>query len=137
MPNQLLMGFDFGLKHIGVAIGQTITGTASPLTTIAAQNGLPDWKTLDTLISDWQPTTLVVGLPLNMDGSMSDMAHRAQHFAKQLEERYHKPSHCVDERLTTQAAEQWFLEHHARHPSKGELDALSAVIILEGFLSEF
>ena len=135
MSNQRMMGFDFGQKHIGIAVGQTITRTASPLSVIPSQRGIPYWKALDVLIAQWQPQVLVVGLPLNMDGTMSPMAHKAKVFAAQLEARYHQPTHCVDERLSTKEAERWFIQQYQRLPKKAEIDTLSAVIILESFMS--
>ncbi len=82
-----LLGLDFGLKHIGVAVGQTITRSATPMTTVGAADGRPDWTALDALIREWQPERLIIGLPLNMEGKVSDMAKRAQRFANRLNAR--------------------------------------------------
>ncbi len=137
MNNQIFMGFDFGLKQIGIAIGQTVTQTASPLTVVPADKGIPDWAALNAVVAEWNPEAFVVGLPLNMDGSMSDMAHKATEFAKRLEAHYLKKTHVIDERLSTQQANSWFLEHKGRHPTKTDLDTIAAVIILESFLADF
>jgi putative Holliday junction resolvase len=98
---RLVLAFDFGLKHIGVASGQTLTTTATPLTTIAARRGDPDWKTVRELVAEWRPAVLLVGLPLNMDGTESDMSARARRFAVKLEEETGVAVELVDERLST------------------------------------
>ena len=85
MPEYIL-AFDFGLKHIGVAVGQTVTRTASPIDTLAARDGKLAWENVASLIDDWSPTALIVGLPLNMDGTESDMSSRARPFAQRLNE---------------------------------------------------
>ncbi len=95
------MAFDFGMRHIGVAVGQFITRTANPLTTLSAVNGKPDWDRLGKLIDSWQPQSLIVGLPLNMDQTESEMCENARAFAAKLEHRYSLKVHMVDERLTT------------------------------------
>ena len=89
---------------MGIAAGQTVTGTASPITSVAAAGGIPDWTELDRLVADWRPDRLIVGLPLNMDGTESDMSGRARHFASLLGQRYSKPVAMTDERLTTREA---------------------------------
>jgi putative Holliday junction resolvase len=75
---RLLLGFDYGTKQIGVAVGQVITGQARELCTLKAQNGVPDWDKVQALISEWKPDAIVVGLPLNMDGTPSEMSARAE-----------------------------------------------------------
>ena len=104
MPELRVLAFDFGLKHIGIATGQSVTGTASGLTTINARAGKPDWVALDTLVAEWHPDYLVVGLPLNMDDTESDMTVHARRFAERLRSRYGRPVEMHDERLTTRAA---------------------------------
>ncbi len=101
-----VLAFDFGLKHIGIAVGQPVTGTASPLTTITARDGTPQWSEIERLIAEWQPTVLVVGLPLNMDGSESEMSLRARAFADRVGRRFGIPAEMVDERLTSFAARE-------------------------------
>ena len=75
---RLLLGFDYGTKQIGVAVGQAITGQARELCVLKAQNGVPDWQKVEALIKEWQPDAIVVGLPLNMDGTKSEMSERAE-----------------------------------------------------------
>ena len=98
---QLLLGFDFGTKQIGVAVGQIITQQARELCNLKARDGIPNWEQIEALIKEWQPDALVVGLPLNMDGSPSDMCVRAEKFARRLNGRFNLPVHTHDERLTT------------------------------------
>ncbi|MCH8140078.1 MAG: Holliday junction resolvase RuvX [Gammaproteobacteria bacterium] len=100
------MAFDFGMRHIGVAVGQFITHTANPLATLSAINGKPDWDRLGNLIETWQPERLIVGLPLNMDHTEGEMCESARRFAKKLEHRYSLTVHMVDERLTTFEAQR-------------------------------
>src|SRR5579863_490613 len=102
---QAALGFDFGLKRIGVAVGQSVTGSASPLGVVAMRGGEPDWEAVDRLMQDWRPGSLVVGLPYNMDLSEQDMTLRARQFAAQLQQRYPFPVHTVDERLSSREAE--------------------------------
>jgi putative Holliday junction resolvase len=98
-----VLAFDFGLKHIGVASGQTITRTAAPLTTFDARDGRPDWEAVGKLVKEWRPVRLVVGLPLNMDGTESEMSERARRFAARLEAHTSVPVDMADERLTSRA----------------------------------
>lgn len=102
-PEQVL-AFDFGLKHIGVAVGQTLTGTATPLTTLSARDGKPNWPAVRELVQEWRPSQLVVGLPLNMDDSESKMSKRARRFAAALEAETKLPVALADERLTSYAS---------------------------------
>ncbi len=128
-----LLGFDFGPAKIGVAVGQTLTGTASPLETLRAVQQRPDWDGITRLIETWEPDALVVGIPYNMDDSEAEPAPRARRFARQLEGRYHLPVHLVDERLTSIEARRDYL----RKPKRiEELDAVAAKLILETWLHE-
>lgn len=134
--NQQVLGFDFGTTRIGVAIGQSITGTASPLAPIRAQDGKPDWQALDPLIAEWQPDALVVGLPLNMDGSISEMARRARKFANRLQDRYQCPCFLIDERLTTAEAKRLHLAAGGGTNFKSEsVDGIAARLLLEDWFA--
>jgi len=95
------LAFDFGQKFIGVAVTELRLATASALTTIGAKHGVPVWAELDKLITEWQPAGLVVGLPLNMDDSESEMSGRAREFAKRLAKRYGTAVEFADERLSS------------------------------------
>ncbi|MCP4596345.1 Holliday junction resolvase RuvX [Neptuniibacter sp.] len=133
--NQAL-AFDFGTSRIGVATGQSITGTASPLNPISARDGIPDWDQLATLINEWQPNALVIGIPLNYDGTISDMAHRARKFANRLHERYKIPCFLMDERLSTaEAKEIHFAAGGSDNFKEESVDGLAAQLILESWFN--
>jgi len=125
------MGFDFGTRRIGVAYGQSLTGTARPLPVLAARDGIPDWQLLQRLISNWQPDVLVVGLPYNMDGTDGDMVQRATRFANRLHGRFHLPCYGMDERLSSHAAAEL-----SDKPIGEPLDSLAAQLILESWFAE-
>lgn len=131
------MGFDFGTQRIGIAVGQRLTNSAEAIDPIKARDGVPDWDTLEKIINEWQPHVFVVGLPLNMDGSESDMSRRANKFAKRLEGRFHRPSYTHDERLTSYEAKGMVLEN-VGHKNFGDysVDGIAARLILESWMSE-
>ncbi|GGE36908.1 putative pre-16S rRNA nuclease [Halopseudomonas oceani] len=131
------MAFDYGTRQIGVAVGQTLTGSAEPLTNLRARDGVPDWDQVGKLIREWEPNVLVVGLPLNMDGSASDMSERAARFARRLNGRFQLPVETVDERLSTFEAKQ-HLKSQGRTPSSyrdDPVDSLAAALLLQTWLS--
>lgn len=128
-----LLGFDFGPRKIGVAVGQTITGSATPLTTLRSRGERPDWPAIERLIREWRPNAAVVGLPYNMDDSETEIAPRARRFARQIEGRFGLPVHLVDERLTTLEARGRLGRQSA---APGAVDAMAAKLILETWLSE-
>lgn len=130
---ETLIAFDYGEKHIGVAVGQTLTGTANPLETIRVKGSRPDWETISRIVKTWQPDTLVVGLPLNMDGTEQDVTQRARRFANQLHGRLGLPVDLVDERLTTREAR----DRLAAEGRAGDDDhPVAAQIILESWLNQ-
>ncbi len=131
------LAFDFGVKSIGVASGNEITGKASPVTAVRARDGIPDSASMDRLFREWQPDYVVVGLPLNMDGTYQDLTYRARKFGNRLADRYRLPVFFKDERLTTREARaELFDAGGYRSLAKGAVDALSAVYILEGYFQE-
>ena len=135
---RLLLGLDFGTKQIGVAVGQAITGQARELCTLKAQNGIPDWDKVQALIKEWQPDAIVVGLPLNMDGTRSNMSDLAEKFSRKLNGRFGVAVYTHDERLTTFEAKG---ERMARGGQKGSyrdnpVDAIAAALLLQGWLDE-
>ncbi|MBT8767742.1 Holliday junction resolvase RuvX [Metapseudomonas boanensis] len=136
-PLRLLLGFDYGTKQIGVAVGQAVTGQARELRVLKAQNGVPDWQQVEALIREWQPDAMVVGLPLNMDGTPSDMSVRAEKFARRLNGRFNLPVFTHDERLTTFEAKGQRLAQGQRDGYRERpVDALAAALLLEGWLAE-
>lgn len=127
---QTLLGFDFGTQRIGIAVGQSVTGTATALCTINSRQGKPDWDKISELIDHWRPDALIVGLPLHSDGSDSGLSKAASKFRQQLEGRFRLPVHTMDERLSTHAAKQYMKQSS----SKQGVDAVAAMIILQNWL---
>jgi putative Holliday junction resolvase len=127
----LLMGFDFGLKRIGVAVGQRISQTASPTTTLISRDGVPDWQGISALIEHWQPVAFVVGLPMRLDGSEQPFTQNARKFGQRLSGRYQRPVFFIEEQLSSHEAEQR-LKANAK---PGQLDAHAAQIILQNWLT--
>lgn len=131
------MGFDFGMKRIGVAIGQTVTHTARPLDTISAKEGIPSWDTIKQLIKKWQPDAFVVGIPLNMDGTDQPMSDNARQFANSLREQFDMDVYEIDERLTTKdAREQLFHQGGFKALQGGQVDQVSAQLILQNWFAD-
>ncbi|WP_295538552.1 Holliday junction resolvase RuvX [uncultured Thiohalocapsa sp.] len=146
-----LLGFDFGTRKIGVAVGQTVTATASALTTLRHRGGKPDWAAIEALIREWRPQAAVLGLPHNMDDTEEEtLAAPVRRFARQLTGRFAIPVHLVDERLTTLAAERALAAEgrladagagtrkRRRHggPQRDVVDAYAAKLILETWLAD-
>lgn len=129
MPKTVL-AFDFGMKKIGVAVGQSITRSATPLVEISARDGIPSWETIQELIEAWSADAFVVGLPLNMDGTEQEISFAARKFGNRLHDRFQKPVYFVDERLTTVEAKA-----QLGHPS-GAVDRYAAKLILETWFRE-
>jgi putative holliday junction resolvase len=134
------LGFDVGSKLIGVAVGNRVTASARGITTIAMRNETPDWVALDALRSEWLPDTLVVGLPLTLEGEEQPASKRARRFADSLRERYRVPVMLVDERNSSREAAQRFAHARAaglkRRSDAGHIDAEAAAVILERWLHE-
>jgi putative pre-16S rRNA nuclease len=132
-----ILGFDFGLKNIGVAVGQELTGSANPLTVVKAREGIPNWDDIQLLIQQWQPQLLVVGLPLNMDGSEQEMTVTARRFGNRLNGRFHLPVVWQDERLSTyEALEQLGIRDKMQAKNRSDVDRISAQLILQSWLNQ-
>ena len=132
-----LVAFDFGTKSIGAAVGQRITGTARPLAALKANDGNPDWTLIERLLREWQPEAVIVGLPLNMDGTEQPLAARARKFANKIHGRFGVKIILHDERLSTVEARAGLFEHGGyRALNKGRIDSASAVVILESFFEQ-
>ncbi|MFP6808379.1 MAG: Holliday junction resolvase RuvX [Pseudomonadales bacterium] len=128
MDSKIVMCFDFGTQKIGIAVGQAITKSANPIAIIKAKNGVPDWSVIKNLIAEWKPALLVVGLPLNMDGTESDMSRLSMKFARKLHGRFEVPYEMMDERLTSfEARSDGRIEREA-------IDDIAAKLILESYL---
>jgi putative Holliday junction resolvase len=128
-----LLGFDYGTRKIGVAVGQTVTGTATALETLHLVNHKPDWKRIQDLINEWQPQALVVGMPLDVDDSETDATQPALRFSRQLEGRFHLKVYLADERYSSFEAR----DRLGQNPRLMEnYDAVAAKLILETWLNE-
>ena len=126
-----ILAFDFGTQHIGVAVGQTITKTSSPLTVLnVAHEGKDIWNTISSLIDEWKPDQLLVGQPLNMDGTPSDMMQKVDPFFKKLERISNIPCELVDERLTSFEAKQLMTVDL----KNDRIDDLAAKIFLDSWM---
>jgi putative Holliday junction resolvase len=130
------LAFDFGLRSIGIAYGQSLTGSAQPLTPIKAKDGIPDWQLTEQIIEVWRPAVVVVGLPLNMDDSESELSRRARKFGNRVNGRFGQlfgfKLEFMDERLTSFAAKQDAKERgHKGNYKKEPIDSFAAQLILE------
>lgn len=129
-----VLAFDFGTQSIGCAVGQSITGTAQGLPAFKAQDGIPNWEQIEKVIKNWQPDLLVVGLPLNMDGTEQPLTQRAKKFANRLNGRFNLPVVLQDERLTTvEARAEIFTRGGYKALKKEKVDSISACLILESW----
>lgn len=134
MTTKTVLGFDYGTKSIGVAVGQAITGTANPICSLKAIDGIPNWDQIGELIKEWQPNLVVVGLPLNMDGTEQEITQRAKKFANRINGRFNIKVVTQDERLTTADAKARLFEFKGyKALTKGQIDAISAVLIIESY----
>jgi putative Holliday junction resolvase len=136
-----LLGFDFGTRKIGVAVGESLTGSARPLKTLRSHGERPDWSGIEALIREWQPSAAVLGLPLGMDDTEAPWCERIHRFARQLEGRFGLPVHLIDERLTSVEARRLIAERRPTRPGARPYDhrfedAVAAALILETWLSE-
>lgn len=135
--NRRILAFDFGTRRMGVATGQEMLGTGQPLAMLPARDGIPDWSDIQQLLAEWQPDVVLVGLPLNMDGSENDMCARARKFGKRLHGRYHVAVEMVDERLTSFEAKGDVLSAGgSRDFGRDGVDDRAAVLILETWCRE-
>ncbi|MCK3658129.1 crossover junction endodeoxyribonuclease RuvA [Pasteurellaceae bacterium Pebbles2] len=129
-----VIAFDFGTKSIGCAVGQSITGTAQALPAFKAQDGIPNWDHIEKCLKEWKPDCVVVGLPLNMDGTEQPLTARARKFANRLHGRFGIAVELQDERLTTtEARAEIFQRGGYRALEKGKVDGISACLILESW----
>ncbi|MAM71356.1 MAG: Holliday junction resolvase RuvX [Gammaproteobacteria bacterium] len=133
------MAFDYGTKKIGIAVGQSITRTASPLSVLPATDGVPDWDILEKLVREWRPSVLIVGMPFNMDGSENEMTVQAQKFSRRLQGRFNIPCYTMDERLSSHAAKdirkQQAAESGKKYNDREIIDSLAAQLILENWFA--
>ena len=132
-----ILAFDFGLRQIGVAVGNSHSQTCQPLAIVRAKNGKPDWQALEKLKLEWQPGLLLVGDPINMDGSVGEMSERANKFARRLHGRWGTAYEMADERLSSFEAKQSQREQGHRGNYKNEpIDSYAAELILQSWFRE-
>jgi putative Holliday junction resolvase len=131
------MAFDFGLRQIGVAVGNCLLRTSQPLCILKAREGIPDWRAVEDLIEQWRPDLLVVGDPLNMDDSVGELCERARKFGRRLHGRLGLPVAMTDERLSSFEAKQNSRERGHRGNFKEQpVDSHAAELILQTWLAE-
>ena len=131
-----LIGFDFGAKRIGFAVGETSTRIANPLGAIEAEANAKRLEHIDRIVAEWHPVAFVVGQPHHADGSEHAVAKLAEKFARRLAARYRVPVMMVDETLTSATAEAELRETRTRASRKTDVDALAATIILQSYLDD-
>jgi putative pre-16S rRNA nuclease len=125
MTERVVLGFDFGTRRIGIAIGNSVTGRARALTTIDAVANASRWRELGALVAQWEPAQFVVGIPRHPDGAAHALTERAERFARQLEGRFARPVARVDERYTSAVSER-----------ETDVDAAAAALILQQWFDE-
>ncbi len=133
---QIILGFDFGMSKIGVAIGQAITKSANPLAILPADDGVPNWQAIQEIIDTWKVDAIVVGIPYSMDGSEQTISLAARKFARKLEGRFHLPVFLSDERLTTIEARQQLFDTGTPSSKLSKVDSYAAKLILESWLQQ-
>lgn len=137
MTTTSLLAFDYGTKNIGVACGQTITRSANALMPLKARDGVPDWNQIEQLLTEWKPDLVLVGLPLNMDGSESELSTRARKFANRIHGRFGVKVDTVDERLSSfEAKGEVIRQGGSRDYKNNPVDSIAARIILEGWFEQ-
>lgn len=137
MPDRTLLGFDLGTLRIGVAIGQELTASARPLTTIQRKNRQADWQAIGTLVEEWGVEAAVVGIPLQQDGSEQEMSRLARKFSNQLRGRLNLTVYEVDERFTSIEAESIIRANRGerRSAEARDVDAVAATQILQSWFN--
>ena len=135
--HETIIAIDFGLRNIGVAVGNTLSLTSRPLTILQARDGVPDWGALSSIFDEWRPDRILVGNPLNMDDSESDMGRQATRFARRIEGRFGLTVTLVDERLSSREAKTKALAAgHRGDFASIPVDDEAAAIILATWLHQ-
>ncbi len=135
-----ILSFDYGHRKIGLAVGNDSVKTATELTTVSSKDGAANWAVLDKIISEWQPSLLLLGLPLNMDGSESEFCKQVRLFGEQLKNRYNLAVDYEDERLSSNHADSFIRQslnrdQRASKKLQTKRDQIAARLILESFLN--
>ncbi len=136
----VIIAFDFGLKRTGVAVGNTLTGSATPECTLHSKQDQPDWDGITQLFKEWQPTKVVVGMPTELDGSESPLTKAVQRFCNQIEGRYNIEVEQENEQFTSieagQRLKQLRQSGRKKKVTKDEVDKIAAAIILENWMQK-
>jgi putative Holliday junction resolvase len=136
-----ILAFDYGQRRIGLAVGQSITRTANPLLTLSNRDNGPDWPQIGELLRQWQPSLLLVGLPLHSDGQISEISRQAEQFAAELQRRFGIRVEMHNEHLTSAEAQTQLRAQRAsgqrrRKINKQDIDAAAAALILESWFQQ-
>lgn len=131
------LAFDYGTQRIGIAYGQSLTGSATPVKIIKARDGIPNWQEIEAVIEEWKPDVLVVGLPFNLDGTVSELSIRATKFGNRLHGRFRKQCFGMDERLSSKEAIELISDSSRPGKKKAAIDDVAAQIILQNWLTEY
>ncbi|MEB3754321.1 Holliday junction resolvase RuvX [Acinetobacter sp. MD2(2019)] len=131
---QMIMAFDFGTQKMGIAVGQSAIQSSNPLALFPMKDGIPDWTALLKIVAEWQPQIFLVGLPLNMDDSESELSLRARKFARRLRHQTNIETWMVDERLTTREAREELQSFQRKGQAKHlSADSLAAKLMIESW----
>ncbi|WP_288417978.1 Holliday junction resolvase RuvX [uncultured Acinetobacter sp.] len=132
--HSMIMAFDFGTQKMGIAIGQAAIESSTPLALFPMKDGIPNWEQLLKIVQEWKPTLFLVGLPLNMDDSESELSARARKFARRLRHQTNITIWMVDERLTTREARDELDHYHSQGRAKGvAADSLAAGLLIQSW----
>lgn len=128
------MAFDFGTQKMGIAVGQHLIGSTNPLALFPMKDGIPNWELLLRIVKEWQPNLFLVGLPLNMDDTESELSKRARKFARRLRHQTNIETWMIDERLSTREARDSLIKYQANGQAKRvSADSLAASLLLESW----
>ncbi|ANF82741.1 Holliday junction DNA helicase RuvA [Acinetobacter sp. NCu2D-2] len=131
---QMIMAFDFGTQKMGMAVGQSLIESANPLALFPMKDGIPNWDDLLKIVKQYQPTLFLVGLPLNMDDTESELSTRARKFARRLRHQTNIETLMVDERLTTREARDELDHYQAQGRGKKlSADSIAAALFIESW----
>lgn len=130
----LIMAFDYGTQKMGIAVGQTLIQSMNPLDLFPMQDGMPNWDNLLKIIQQWKPDLFIVGLPLNMDDSESELSLRARKFARRLRHQTNITTLMLDERLSTREAREYIQHYQSKGQGKRlKADSMAAAVLLENW----
>ena len=136
IKGETVLAFDFGFRKIGVAVGNTLTKTTMPLDIIYTKNGGPPWNDIENLLEEWKPLSVIVGDPINMDDSFSDMSGKARKFAQRLHGRFSVKVLMIDERLSSFEAKSFLQNEFEGKTSLDNIDSFAAEIVLKSWMKE-